>query len=130
MMNIYNEIINNNYIIGEIEIKKEDINKNIQIINSFEEFKSENKIKDNIDNYKNEKEIKESIIIKIDDKIIPFNYYYKFNKEGIYKIKYIFNKKIIKAVCMFYGCKNIKNIDLSKFNTEKVINMNGMFSGC
>ena len=31
---------------------------------------------------------------------------------------------------MFYGCKNIKNIDLCKFNTEKVINMNGMFSGC
>ena len=44
-MNIYEKINNNNYIIGEIEIKKEDINKNIRIINSFEEYKRENKIK-------------------------------------------------------------------------------------
>ena len=38
-MNIYTKIntpINNNIIIGEIEIKNEDINKDIRIINSFE----------------------------------------------------------------------------------------------
>ena len=28
---------------------------------------------------------------------------------------------------MFSGCINLKNLDLSKFNTENVINMEGMF---
>ena len=31
----------NNFIIGEINIKENDINKDITIINSFEEFKRE-----------------------------------------------------------------------------------------
>ncbi len=48
-------------------------------------------------NYKNEKEIKEKIIIKINDKIIKFNYFYKFEKEGIYEIKQIFKENIIKT---------------------------------
>ena len=33
-----------NYIIAEIDIKKEDINKDIIIINSFENVKKENKM--------------------------------------------------------------------------------------
>ena len=67
-----------NYIIGEIEIKEEDINKDIRIINSFEEVKRIIKLKDCKDDYKyeNEKEIKENCIIEINDKIIPFSYYY------------------------------------------------------
>ena len=31
---------------------------------------------------------------------------------------------------MFKRCKNLKNINLSNFNTEKVNNMNTMFKGC
>ena len=30
---------------------------------------------------------------------------------------------------MFYGCKNITNIDLSNFDTKNVTNMSGMFFG-
>jgi len=60
IISIFNHI--KNYIIAEIEIKEEDINKEIQIINSCEEWKRSNGLSDeeeyNI--YKNEKEIKEN----------------------------------------------------------------------
>ena len=51
---------NTNYINAEIYIKEEDINKNIRIINSFENVKKEKKWKgDETDNIKgNEKKIK------------------------------------------------------------------------
>ena len=60
--------INDNYIIAEINIKEEDINKNIRIINSFEEFKRENYWwRDNEDDYigENEGEIKEKFKLKL-----------------------------------------------------------------
>ena len=78
-----------NFIIGEIFINKDNINKDTRIINSFENCKRENKqivVKDDY-KYKNEKEIKENIIIKINGKIIEFTYYYKFKNEGIYTIE-------------------------------------------
>ena len=86
-----------NFIIAEIYIKEEDINKNIRIINSFENYKRENKLKeeetDNI--YANEKEIKRCKI-KINEKLIGFSYYYKFNKKGKYNIKYSLPSKLTK----------------------------------
>ena len=62
-ININNKI---NKIIGEIQIKKEDIDKDIQIINSFENAKRNHKWIDEDDDWKymNEKEIKENIEIK------------------------------------------------------------------
>ena len=94
--NIYN-INNENYIIAEIFINKYNINVDIRIINSFEESKKkiywindENKYL-----YENEKEIKEHCIIKINDKIIPFKYFNKFDTERKYEIKYIFKENII-----------------------------------
>ena len=73
-----------NYIIGEIEIKEEDINKDIRIINSFEEVKRNKewpKDKENDYKYENEKEIKENCKIEINNKIISFCYYYKFKRK-------------------------------------------------
>ena len=60
-----------NYIQAEIEIREEYINKNIRIINSFEEIKREKGWSDKEDDYKyeNEKEIKKCKI-KINEKII------------------------------------------------------------
>ena len=137
LYNIYkqyeNDINNNkNIIISEINIKPEDINKDLHIINSFENMKRENKIKNKEDDwkYENEKEIKESIEIKVDEKIIPFSYYYKFEKEGKYAIKYKFKNNLTKINHLFYECKSLINIDLSNFNTENVINMSSMFSNC
>ena len=131
LMNIYENINNKNYIIGEIEIKKEDINKDIRIINSYENYKRKNKDENNNDyKYGNEKEIRENCKIIINNEIIPFSYYHRFEKEGKYQIKYLFKKNLIKTIFLFLGCSSLTNIDLSNFNTQNIINMNGMFYGC
>ena len=119
---------NNNYIIASLHIKSEDINKDIRIINSYEEFsKTGSVIKDNI--YKNENEIKRCII-KINDILIPFNYFHKFYSEGVYNVKYLFNVKINNVDLMFANCNLLIDIDLSNFNSDNVTNINGMFFGC
>ena len=94
-------------------------NKHIRIINSFEEYKRKNKLKDDESNnlYENENEIKEKCKIEINDGIIPFNYFYKFNKTGKHKIKYIFNENIRKTDFLFKDCSSFTNLNLSNFNT-------------
>jgi len=145
---------NNNYIISEIYIKDENINKKIRLINSYEEsmkasmFKLEN-------NYKNENEIKKCEIT-INDESIPFNYFHKFKSKGKYRIKYSFKNTINKACymfsecdllininlsnlktnnitdmsCIFLECSSLTNIDLSNVNTNNVTDMSCMFFGC
>ena len=131
-MNRMNFNNKNNIIIGEIYIKKEDINKDIRIINSFENVKREKNWKDRDDDikYLNEKEIKENIEIKINGKIIEFTYYYQFNKEGKYKIEYSFKNNLTKTCYMFSDCNSLISLDLSNFNTQNVTNMYCMFNGC
>jgi len=132
--NIEENIKKNNIIIGEINISSNDVNKDIQIINSFENYKRNRNIRmiDEKDYYKyeNEKEIKENIEIRINGKKIDFSYLYKFNKEGKYKIEYLFKKNLTKTNHMFYNCKSITNLNLSNFNTQNVTNMNNMFAIC
>ena len=122
---------NTNYINAEIYIKEELINKKIRIINSFDNYKKENEIKDKeTDNiYENEKEIKRCKI-KINEKLIDFSYYYKFNQKGKYNIKYSLPSKLKNMSYMFRECNSLTNIDLSNFNTQKVTNMRKMFYGC
>ena len=154
----YEKEIENNFIIGEINIGPEDINKDIQIINSFENYKSMKRYKEEDDDwkYENEEQIKANIEIKINEKKIEFNYTYKFEKEGKYKIEYLFNLNLTKTNHLFYycsrliylnfsnfntgnitdmsrmfeGCNSLKYLELSNFNTQNVTNMTGMFDGC
>ena len=121
----------NNYINAEINIKEEDLNKNIRIINSFENVKKEKNLPNEENDYikVNEKEIQKCKII-INDKLIPFCYFYKFNQKGKYNIKYLFPKKLKNFNYIFYGCDSFTNIDLSNFNKQKVTNMSYMFHGC
>ena len=121
-----------NYITSEIFIKNSDINKDIRIINSFEEAKRENKWKNRKDDYKyeNEKEIKEKCIIKINNKIIPFSYWYNFNEKGKYKIEYLFKGNLTKTDYLFYKCDKLENINLSNFNTQNIKDMSHIFYKC
>ena len=132
-INIYNKE-ELNYIIAEIEIKEEDMGKDIQIINSFEESKRNGYIINIKEKdyylYENEKEIKENCKIKINNNEINFNYYYKFKEKGKYIIQYIFTNNLTKTDFMFHGCYSLTNIDLSNFNTHNVSNMSFMFCGC
>ena len=130
IMNIFNKINtnnSNNYIIGEFEIKES--NKEIRIINSYEQYMREAKMEIE-DNYKNEEEIKDNLEIIINGKNIPFTYFYKFEEIGNYKIKYAFKKNLTKTGFMFSQCSSLINIDLSNFNTQNVTFMGYMFGGC
>ena len=127
-----NNILNNhnNYIIAEIDIKDENVNKDIRIINSYEEFMRKNlsflEIKKEL---MNEEQIKQSEI-RINEQLIPFNYYYKFTQKGKYFIKYSYNNYLTNTSYMFYNCSSLTNINLSNFNTQNVTNMSWMFSYC
>ena len=119
---------NNNYIIAEFDINKN--NQDVRIINSYEQFYKENYFLKYEKEYENEKEIKDNCEIRINNEIIPFSYFHKFNKKGKYKIKYTFKNNTKNTNFMFYGCSSLKEINLSNFNTNKVTNMSCMFEGC
>ena len=110
-----------NYIIAEIDVKNDDINKEIRIINSYEEYfrkNSGNLIKD--DALKNEDVIKKCEI-KINDELIPFNYFHKFNAEGKYIINYSFKNNINNTTLMFGECELLSSffiwLSFNKFLT-------------
>ena len=121
-----------NYICSEVDINSNNISKDIRIINSFEEFKRENKnIKITLEqNELNEEEIKKNCDIYINGKKIPFSYFHKFDKEGTYKIIYSFKNKIKNLNAIFAECNKLTKIDFSKFDSKEVINTAFMFLDC
>ena len=124
-----NIIIYENYITAEIYIKENEVNYNIRIINSYEAEKRSLYNFSFDENYRNENEIKKCKIL-IEGRLIPFSYYYKFNKTGTFKIKYSFPNNL-KYLCFLFGqCKKIKTLDFSHFNTQNVTNMHGMLDYC
>ena len=75
-----------NYIIVKTEIGDENINKDIRILNSEEEFTRTNypsfpEMLEVNKHINNEESIKKCEIT-IDDELIPFSYFHKFNKKG------------------------------------------------
>ena len=109
-----NKILNKiNYMKGIYEIKKEDIGKDIQIIN----------------NYKNE-EILKKIKLIIEGEIKNNILTYKFKKEGLYQIYIISDNILTNMRYMFYECSRLKELNLSSFNTNQVTDMSYMFRGC
>ena len=125
----------NSYIIGKFIITEAEVKTDIKIINSYEQFFRERN-KNNKQNaleykeqYENEKDIKNCEIM-IDEKPIKFSYYYKFNKEGIYTITYIFKKNIEKIDYMFCNCTSLKEIDFTNFYSNQVINIRCIFLKC
>ena len=120
----------NNYITAEINIEENDINKNIRIINSYEEsMRNINKNNEILKDRMNEKEIKECEI-KINDSLIKFNYYHKFITKGKYLIKYSFKTKLTKLNCLFNNCEYLTEINFSNFSTQNITDMSLMFNKC
>ena len=115
-----------NYIIAEIFISDKDINNNIRIINSHDEFYR--KMGLNVEE-KNEKQIV-NCEIRINNVLVPFNYFYTFPKIELYKIKYSFINYLTNTSYMFALCSSLTNINLSNFNTQLVNDMSCMFLRC
>ena len=119
-----------NYIIADLFIKDDEINKDIRIINSYEEyFRTERFKKVLISEKMNEEQIKKCDI-QINGESIPFNYIYKFKDKGKHSIRYSFNHLITKTNYLFFGCSSLININVSNFNTENVTDMECMFLNC
>ena len=68
--------------------------------------------------------------IYINENKFKYKKFFIPDKEGIYKIKLILNTFVKDCSHMFYGCKNIINIDLSFFISKNVKNMSYMFYDC
>ena len=119
-----------NIITGLINIRKEDLDSDIVIISSYENFKNLKREKNFNINLLNGEEIMNDITIQINDKNINnISHYHKFNKEGQYTIKYLYKKNLTKINHMFSLCGSIEELDFSEFDTQEVINMNSMFEG-
>ena len=126
------EIFNDNiysYINAEIDIKDDQVNNDIIILNSLEEskriFLETEKGKEEI----NEEEIK-NCKITIDNELIPLSYKHKFKNKGKHSIQYLFINGLTKTNYLFLGCESLINIDLSYFDTQNITDMSGMFQSC
>ena len=115
-MNIIINVIN--YIKCVYEIKRDDIGKDIQIIN--------NKNKDSYSKFN--EEIEKEIKIIMNGKIISNILTYKFNTEGLHIIYLISNNLLTNMSFMFSYCSSLKEINLSSFITNQVTDMSFMYN--
>ena len=123
--------MSDNFINAEFVIEEEDLDKNIRIINSFEQYAKEKNFKiESSDKSVNEKEIKDNCKISINDVEVPFSYFHKFNEKGKFKIRYSFSQNLKKINYIFSGCEQLRNIDFSHFNTKNVSDMSYMLDDC
>jgi len=147
-------LINNLKIIGIHKGYEENNNKNIGIY--FKKILEKiNEEKENIincildiklnqseiiifnENENNKKEIKDNVNVYIENKRIniineenKWKIDYKFEKKGKYNMKIIIKNNIKDMNGFFENCSNVYSIDLSNFDTSKVINMGWMFNEC
>ena len=125
-----NSLNKDNCILAEIFVKDDDLNNDIRIINSYEEYMRKNSPSEKLEEKeKNEDEITKCEI-EINNQSISFNYYHKFDKSGKYIIKYLFKNNLTKTNYMFGECELLTDIDLSNFNCQNVTNMSWMFGKC
>ena len=64
------------------------------------------------------------------NKMEKYEKYFIPKEKGEYKIELRFDIYLTDCSYMFSGCKNIKYIHFTNFNTSNVNNMSSMFSGC
>ena len=110
-----------------LEVKKEDIHKNIYFLD-----KNENRKKGFVEDIE---KIKNNIVIKIldpneKDVKIQFNNKFIPDIEGIYTIEIEIPQQCEDLGYMFYDCNHLIYVDLSNFDFSNTTNMNDMFNYC
>ena len=122
-----------NYILATFYINDKNVNNDIRIINSSDQYKENNVYKIEFNDLKkyesNEAKIKDCEIY-INNRLIPFNYFHKFNEIGEYIIKYKFNQILTNTSFMFAGCEYLTEIKLSNFISKYVTDTSYMFFYC
>ena len=80
---------------------------------------------------KNKNLFEKNMELYINERKISFSFKYKMEDLKEIKVKFKFNKNLIKSTSfMFRGCSSLKSVDLSKFNTRNVKDMSYMFDFC
>jgi surface protein len=105
-------------------IKKEDLNKEIQIINY-------NYWNDSVFYYCDQKnQMEKNINIYINDRNYNFIWKVKLSEENYYKIKIKYKNLLEDMSYMFYQCSSYQIINLNDFDTSRVTTMEGLFQKC
>ena len=107
---IYLNLTGNNYIICEYDIKKDILNQQTQILNSYEEVKRKHPNDwdwKNIKSIENEKEIKENCEIYLNNTRIDFCYKCKFVNENKNEIKIVSKTPLKSTNWMFSDCSSL-----------------------
>ena len=135
-INALNKKNPNNYIILKVSIDKDSIGNNIRILKQESTYKKYNRNfePDDLEIYIN----KESVSIKYSNtndsysnsQEYIYEFYWNFQKEGLYTIKIIFKKKLTSCSNLFYDCNKITEIDLSNFDCSQVKTCYNMFYDC
>ena len=127
--NAINEYFNNK-IIMTLNVKNEDINKNIYFLDNTDNIYNENgkNVKHHHDNLQELNENNTKLFIN--NEHVIFKKYFIPKKIGIYKIQLEFKTQLKNCSYMFCGCENITEINLSFFNTQNVTDMKYMFYQC
>ncbi len=103
-----------NEIIGIYDIKTNDINEDINLLNYFNS---------------NKEDFQNSIDLLLDNQIIDFGFQYKFQKEKQYTLIFKIKKPLENLNNMFYNCSSLTYLNLSNFNTNKVTDLKYIFNG-
>ena len=126
---------NTNEIIIKIKIEQSDIDKDIYFLDNTSNrthpkgyYENGKDIKHNHNNLNDLNENNTTLII--DGKTLPFKKSFIPIKTGTYSIKLLFKNKLSNCAYMFCECKNIIDIDFSKFKSENVTDMQRMFDLC
>ena len=109
-----------------IKINEDEINKDIYILNN--PYINDEEKEDNSEGLKELNQTNTEIFIN--DVKNEYKKFKKFEAKGEYKIKIKFHILLKDCYCMFLGCKNMTTVDLSKFNSTNVTNVNSMFKNC
>ena len=138
-----NNILNKVFVNGEY---KASVNVSRYIGNTEKDYNdAKNEFMDKIDTTGKTTYLIAYVEVKRDDKVVGYFIYYKdANSKQVGYITYgLFQgsaatkivilscgSEISNMSCMFYNCESLTELDLSKFNTSKVINMINMFTNC
>ena len=110
--------ISKNEIILVIEIENKEKGQKIYFLDNTEKHDNLGELNEN------------NVKIFINDEEYQYSKYFIPTKEGLYTIRLEFNIQMKNCSYMFYKCQNLKEADLSSFDTQNVADMSFMFSFC